>query len=101
MDVSWAMSRDLASGQFTPKKSFEEYLKCNGINTKDKDYDEDDANCEYEEWLQNEEYIPWLNTLTIDEQADKLGLDSWEICMESRFFYVIGDEEDIHGWYES
>lgn len=69
------MQADIESGEFCVSKTKEAFDLENGYNPESEDYDEDDALTEYHEYLKEQEYIPWLNTLSPEQHAQKNGLD--------------------------
>lgn len=76
--VMEAMQNDIDAGIFVPETTFEEFCETykeeNGID--DDDFDEEDAEDEYQNYLFEEEYRLWLADLDLYEQAERTGVDT-------------------------
>lgn len=70
-----SMLKDIDDGIFSPDCSLEEFCENEGYDTNDELFDEEEVEGDYYDWLKTEEYIPWLNTLSQADHANRVGLD--------------------------
>ena len=75
-NVSEWLRKDLESGLFKPSQSFEEYLKEEGWDPSDEDYDEEEAQEEYQDFLRDE-YEDWVDELRPYDRAERYELDDF------------------------
>ena len=87
--LSDQMDSDIESGEFVPQTSFEKWLEEGCYDVEDEDYDEDEAMDEYQSYLMDDEYIPWLNTLDVYTHAEKVGLDVDVCSRDCNYSYTI------------
>lgn len=73
-NVSEWLRKDLESGLFKPSQSFEEYLEEEGWDPTDEDYDEEEAQEEYQDFLRDE-YEDWVDELPPYDRAERYELD--------------------------
>lgn len=75
-NVSEWLRKDLESGLFKPSQSFEEYLKEEGWDPSDEDYDEEEAQEEYQDFLRDE-YEDWVDELRPYDRAERYELNDF------------------------
>lgn len=75
-NVSEWLRKDLESGSFKPSQSFEEYLEEEGWDPSDEDYDEEEAQEEYQDFLRDE-YEDWVDELRPYDRAERYELNDF------------------------
>lgn len=75
-NVSEWLKKDLESGLFKPSQSFEEYLEEEGLDPTDEDYDEEEAQEEYQDIIRDE-YEDWVDELPPYDRAERYELDDF------------------------
>lgn len=73
-NVSKWLRKDMESGLFKPSQSFEEFLEEEGWDPSDEDYEEEEAQDEYQDILRSE-YKDWVGELPPYERAERYELD--------------------------
>lgn len=75
-NVSEWLRKDLESGLFKPSQSFEEYLEEEGWDPTDEDYDEEEAQEAYQDFLRDE-YEDWVDELRPYDRAERYELNDF------------------------
>lgn len=79
---------DLESGRYKPEISFEDFLDEEGVDTEAEDFDKDDWEYEYHNYIM-EDYRNWVANLDDREKAERYGLDLNVVIMECNGEYEI------------